>query len=102
MYHLELADLEIFHKLCFPERSPYFLSTTLPNSLFSSQYSLIPVSFPRQHTRKPDIYTDQNKILREGKDNGFYEADVYDETKRKEMAISSTSPFLFHFPVKGT
>lgn len=34
MYQLELAGLEIFHKLHFPERSPYFLFAALPNSLF--------------------------------------------------------------------
>lgn len=37
MYQLELAGLEIFHMLYFPERSPSFLSLPLSQTLFSLQ-----------------------------------------------------------------
>lgn len=40
MYQLELAGGEIFHKLYFPQRSPYFLSAEL--SFAQSHHSVFP------------------------------------------------------------
>lgn len=59
MYQLELAGLEIFHKLYFPERSPSFLSLPLSRTLFFSPlYSLIILSSPKTTCAdKPLIYT---------------------------------------------
>lgn len=52
MYQLELAGLEIFHKLYFPERSPSFLSLRLSPKLFFSHHCLIILSSPWQPASK--------------------------------------------------
>lgn len=93
MYQLELAGLEIFHWLDFPERSPLLpLSGFLLNALFL--FTLQPHHFISPKTTcedKPFICTlNKTRVWTEGKENRMYEASV--------VATRGNGYFL-HFPI---